>query len=447
LTLRCRPRLDRCKLTVLRSTHPHKLGLFVVVPAAVLTASTAARALTITQSIDPVTIAAGNSVACGNGSTHRENSYYRVFDLSTLLTTARVESVQIGVAHATGGPQPVQLKLHQLDGAFVVANLTQLGAVDASVPNLTNSLFDIPVEPPIAFAAAKPLVVEIFTPNGQPFGFGFFIGANAAGQTAPSYLRAADCMLLEPTDFANVAPGFPNLHIVMSLEVYGCGDGVTEVPETCDDGNVSSGDGCDANCTPTGCGNGLQTSAEACDDGNSVDGDGCSAACTIEGGSTGAGGSAGGAGGGGGGGEGGTGGAIGSGGGGSGVGGAGGTAMGTGGGGGNAVGTGGGGAAGAGGAAGEAGGGGVASGGGGGGGATGTGGRGATSAAATGSGANGGGSAGSGANAPAGDDPDSSGDDGGCSCHVLSARERPVLPAALVTSLLVLALRRRRRAR
>jgi cysteine-rich repeat protein len=52
--------------------------------------------------------------------------------------------------------------------------------------------------------------------------------------------------------------------------------------ETCDDGNLTSGDGCDANCTTTACGNGVPTAGEACDDGNLASGDGCSPACQVE---------------------------------------------------------------------------------------------------------------------------------------------------------------------
>ncbi len=43
----------------------------------------------------------------------------------------------------------------------------------------------------------------------------FFIGSNAVGQTAPSYLAAADCGVTEPTDTAAI--GFPDMHIVMNV--------------------------------------------------------------------------------------------------------------------------------------------------------------------------------------------------------------------------------------
>ncbi|MFW2390532.1 MAG: DUF4215 domain-containing protein [Polyangiales bacterium] len=90
-----------------------------------------------------------------------------------------------------------------------------------------------------------------------------------------------------------------------------CGDGFLNDPsEACDDGNLSTGDGCDAACLlevgepctdgtdcssnlcniaamppvcapPVGCGNGVLEAGEACDDGNNVNGDGCTAACRL----------------------------------------------------------------------------------------------------------------------------------------------------------------------
>jgi MYXO-CTERM domain-containing protein len=60
-----------------------------------------------------------------------------------------------------------------------------------------------------------------------------------------------------------------------------CGNAIVTMGETCDDGNTVSGDGCDANCTPTACGNTIVTAGEACDDGNAVEGDGCDSNCTA----------------------------------------------------------------------------------------------------------------------------------------------------------------------
>jgi cysteine-rich repeat protein len=67
-----------------------------------------------------------------------------------------------------------------------------------------------------------------------------------------------------------------------------CGNGVQNVGEECDDGNMTPGDGCEPDCTDTPvmvpmamCGNGMPEGAEQCDDGNMTPGDGCEADCTI----------------------------------------------------------------------------------------------------------------------------------------------------------------------
>ena len=61
-----------------------------------------------------------------------------------------------------------------------------------------------------------------------------------------------------------------------------CGDGIVQLSEICDDGNIVDGDGCAANClSREQCGDGVLNSAagELCDDGNTTGGDGCAADC------------------------------------------------------------------------------------------------------------------------------------------------------------------------
>jgi len=66
-----------------------------------------------------------------------------------------------------------------------------------------------------------------------------------------------------------------------------CGDGIPELGEQCDDGNIIDGDGCNHLCLVetvfSTCGNGIVELGESCDDGNIVSGDGCSDLCNIEG--------------------------------------------------------------------------------------------------------------------------------------------------------------------
>lgn len=75
-----------------------------------------------------------------------------------------------------------------------------------------------------------------------------------------------------------------------------CGNYMIDVPETCDDGNKVSGDGCNSSCyleagylwnttsleVYSTCGDGVKVSTETCDDGGVLNGDGCSENCTIE---------------------------------------------------------------------------------------------------------------------------------------------------------------------
>lgn len=51
--------------------------------------------------------------------------------------------------------------------------------------------------------------------------------------------------------------------------------------ETCDDGNMVDGDGCNSKCILE-CGNKVLDGQETCDDGNVKDGDGCSSSCSLE---------------------------------------------------------------------------------------------------------------------------------------------------------------------
>lgn len=62
-----------------------------------------------------------------------------------------------------------------------------------------------------------------------------------------------------------------------------CGDGVPDVGEACDDGNLEPGDGCNATCSGTEtCGDGVLDADESCDDGNQIGDDCCSATCQPE---------------------------------------------------------------------------------------------------------------------------------------------------------------------
>ena len=182
-------------------------------------------AVTLTQSTSD-TITPQNSVACiesdadGNPIEHRENSFYRVFDLAAAGVTGRLETsaVSVGIQSAAspGPDQPMTVRLHRLAGnALEVARLTEIGNADVTVANQGAGVLSVPL---VATAEAdSKLVVEIFLPDAAGGGNLIFPGSNADGQSGPTYLRApADgCDLVEPTDLADI--GFPDMHLVVSV--------------------------------------------------------------------------------------------------------------------------------------------------------------------------------------------------------------------------------------
>ena len=177
------------------------------------------RSTTITESATQ-NIVTGNSVACNSGGLHTDNSYFRSFVLSSFGISGdfTISDVSIGVEQAIGatGTQPITCNLYTTNQPFpngYPGSLTLIGSLDINVPDQSGTIFDIPVTG-LALAGSE-LVVEIFTPNGQTAGNGFFIGSNPDGETAPSYLMAVDCGVTTPMTTGSI--GFPGMMIVMNV--------------------------------------------------------------------------------------------------------------------------------------------------------------------------------------------------------------------------------------
>ena len=166
-----------------------------------------------------------NSVSCSSGGLHADNSYLRTFYLPDfgIMNPFEITAVEMGIETAAGasGDQPVEVRLYTLDGALLWANLTLIGQASVNIPDQTLSHFTIPVSGNAP--AGSTLVVEFFTPNGQTAGHTLFVGSNNLGQTALSYLAAADCGITEPTDTGTI--GFPEMQIVMNVTGMTAGAG------------------------------------------------------------------------------------------------------------------------------------------------------------------------------------------------------------------------------
>jgi hypothetical protein len=180
---------------------------------------------TITQSLDTATVTNGNSVSCNAGSLHTDNSYIRRFDLDgdhNIQRSFDINNVTIGVevassAGAAGQPLVVNLYTIAAGDALLFANLTPIGqAVFPAFADTSLAIVDLPVTGTVNDPASQDLVVEIFLPNGQSAGHSFFIGSNANGEIAPTYLAAADCGAPEPATTASI--GFPNMHLLMLVD-------------------------------------------------------------------------------------------------------------------------------------------------------------------------------------------------------------------------------------
>jgi hypothetical protein len=186
---------------------------------------------TISQSTDVTTVTAGNSVSCNNGAAggflHTDNSYYRGMTLSTfpVLTLPQfvVQQVTIAVEQANGssGSQPITARVwsataNPIGGAPDPPGNNQVSSEAVSVTNQTLTLLPINLTTQPNFLVASGIVaVEIFTPDGQATGNSFFIGSNAGGQSAPSYIKAAPCAVNNITNLASI--GFANMHLVMQV--------------------------------------------------------------------------------------------------------------------------------------------------------------------------------------------------------------------------------------
>jgi cysteine-rich repeat protein len=69
----------------------------------------------------------------------------------------------------------------------------------------------------------------------------------------------------------------------VNMTCPGCGNGIPEAGEQCDDGNFDNLDGCLNTCVIATCGDGfVWAGMEQCDDGNTANGDGCDATCQYE---------------------------------------------------------------------------------------------------------------------------------------------------------------------
>ncbi len=171
----------------------------------------------------------GDGVSCGSAAGSAGNEFIRVFDLSTMTfdgALLNIQEIEFGVDQLTLGVPSIGLtaNVYTLNGSLSYANMTLVGSGVLDVTaDIDDEIVSIPLD---AFVAADAtIVVGVEYPDSGDGSF-FFPGANAAGQSGPSYIAAADCGLSDPVSYAAI--NFPDHHLVMNVV------GETGAPETCD---------------------------------------------------------------------------------------------------------------------------------------------------------------------------------------------------------------------
>lgn len=176
-------------------------------------------AATISQSTSMIPTA--GSVSCNQAGLHADNAYSRAFDLSDfgISQPFSLTSVTFAVesANAAGAATSQPMDVRVFDGWSVAGNVltpgTLLGTFSVAINDGVLFMQTVPLSGTITTGG---LMVELFTPNGIGAGHSLFMGSNSAGQSGPGFIAAADCGIPNRTNIAAI--GFPNLHLIMSVD-------------------------------------------------------------------------------------------------------------------------------------------------------------------------------------------------------------------------------------
>jgi len=169
------------------------------------------------------------SFAClnpANGVT-TDNRYFRVFTLAGTGSDVTISGITLGIesAVASTGSQSITLRVHALDGALALENLTLLGEKTVAIADQDLSRISVTFDEPIIVDNATTIVAEINVPDGTDDGSTFFPGGNSDGESAPAYWVSNACGQGEPVAFDEI--GFSWIHLILELDTLAsdpCGD-------------------------------------------------------------------------------------------------------------------------------------------------------------------------------------------------------------------------------
>ena len=172
----------------------------------------------ITQSVNVDTIDRDQSLHCNVPGT--QTHWWRLFDLDgdhNLTGDFCAESIDYGI-ESLAGNQTLTIRVRCLAEGLPFDSTNAVIVGTAAVPHTPTSLtLHSAAVSGCCDADTEDMAIQLSTQD-----IAFFVGCNALGQTAPTYLSASgasDCGIPEPVD---IEPSFPGTHFLV-LVVHGEG--------------------------------------------------------------------------------------------------------------------------------------------------------------------------------------------------------------------------------
>ncbi|MFC5195679.1 T9SS type A sorting domain-containing protein [Bizionia hallyeonensis] len=171
----------------------------------------------ITQSVDPTSVTDGGVACGGQDGTYSENSFYRSYNMTALGVTDdfEVTSVEFGQGSANDG-KVLTLNLYTASAENLgTASLTLLAST-THVAAASDDLSVVSVALSATIPAGSIVALEVNAgDSGTNINETYYPGFNAAGENAPSYLKAVECGITVPT--TATAIGYPDNQYVMNI--------------------------------------------------------------------------------------------------------------------------------------------------------------------------------------------------------------------------------------
>lgn len=174
--------------------------------------------VTLTQSVDPVTVDDGG-VACwdqGSGE-YRENSFFRAYNLADfgVVGDFEISSVEYGQGSASDG-KIITLNIYTATSDDLsTATLTLIQSA-SHTSSATGDLALISVPLVATIPAGSTIAFEVMAgDSGTNTGETYFPGLNSGGENDDSYIKSASCNIDPPATATSI--GFPDNQYVMNV--------------------------------------------------------------------------------------------------------------------------------------------------------------------------------------------------------------------------------------